>query len=307
MWWIIGGLIGWSTRKVLTQHNQAKTMNKVPDWGDGSQKKGNRATYVVAGATLLIALLLAQASFSAALYISAVGVGIIGMRLGRVSVKNPPVTYFAVGGLLVIGLAFAAFSPGASVFPVVWAAVIIWSRRSPRSFVNPVAAPDSSSSGVALNSADPYPAIPEVIDAAEGPGRPSAGLWYKTTSQASMSETVEPRSGRPSKNAVQLVTGGWVDLSTATKLCSWEGPTQHLGKQTFTVYRTRRGSLVLQEPATGINWGLLGSSNITYQYAEGTEQQVVEVMVNKGAAREARQLFPAVLEAMRAYHFQSER
>jgi hypothetical protein len=106
---------------------------------------------------------------------------------------------------------------------------------------------------------------------------------------------------------VRLVTGSWADLSTATKLCSWEGPTEHLGRQTFTVYRTRRGSLILQEPATGINWGLLGSSNITYQYAEGTEQQVVEVMVSKGATREARQLFPAVFEAMRAHHFASER
>ena len=306
MWWIIGGLIGWSTRKLITQHNQAKTLNKVPDWGDRSQGNGNRGTYVVAGATLLIALLLAQASNAAALYIVVVGVGIIGMRLGRVSVKNPPVTYFGVGGLLVIGLAFAAFSPGASVFPLVWAAVVVWSRRSPRSFVNAVAAPDSSSSGVALNPAGPYPAIPEVIDAGEGPGRPSAGPWYKATSQAFVSDTV-PRSGPPSKNAVQLLTGGWVDLSTATKLCSWEGPTQHLGRQTFTVYRTRRGSLVLQEPATGINWGLLGSSNITYQYAEGTEDQVVEVMVSKGAAREARQLFPAVFEAMRAQHLVSER
>ena len=307
MWWFVGGLIGWWTRQLVTQHSQAKSMNKLPDWGDSSNGTGNRVVYVVAGATLLAALLLAPASFAAAIYVVVVGAGIIGIRLGRVSVKNPPITYFAVGGVLVIGLAISMFSPGAWLVPLAWAAAIIWSRRSTRSFVNPLAVRDSNSSGVVLNSSGAYQAIPEVIDAAEGSGRPSAGAWYKTSSQQSELETSHTRSGPAPKDVVRLASGGWVDLSTATKLCCWEGPTQHLGKQTFAVYQTIHGSLIFKEPATGINWGLLGSSNITYQYAEEMAEQVVEVMINKGAAREARQLFPAVFEAMRATYLASER
>jgi hypothetical protein len=47
MWWIIGGLIGWWTRKAVTEHNQAKTLSQVPDWDDGSRARGKRETNVV--------------------------------------------------------------------------------------------------------------------------------------------------------------------------------------------------------------------------------------------------------------------
>jgi hypothetical protein len=308
MWWIIGGLIGWWTRKVMTQHNQAKTLSQVPDWGDGSRASGNRETNVIGGATLLLALLLVWASFSAALYVVVVGVCIIGFRLGRVSVRNPVfVTYFTAGIWLLLGLAVSFFSLGYALLILAFVVALIWSRRSTPSYVNPMAASISASPAVESNSSEAYTALPEVIEAGEGSARPPAGTWFKASDQAPVLDTSDRRSGPGPKNAVQLYTGGWVDLSTATTLCSWQGPTQNHGRQTFTVYRTSRGSLILKEPATGINWGPLGSSNITYKYAEGTEQQIVEVMVNKGAAPEARKLFPAVFEAMRAQHYASER
>jgi hypothetical protein len=307
MWWIFGGIMAWFTRKAVTQHNQAKTLSQVPDWGDSSRSDGSRATYVAAGAGLLIALLLARASFGAALYAALVGVGIYGLWRGRVSVRNPLLTYFATGGWALIGLAVSIFSLGYAVLVLALAAALIWSRRLPRSFVNPTVGRGSASPVAALNSSEAYTAVPEVIEASEGSGRPSAGTWYKTSGQTPVVETADRRSGPAPKNAVALYTGGWADLSTATTLCSWQGPTQNHGKQTFTVYRTSRGSLILKEPATGINWGPLGSTNITYKYAEGTAQQIVEVMVKKGAAREAKQVFPAVFEAMRAEHYASER
>lgn len=307
MWWIIGGLIGWWSRKVVTQHNQAKTLSQVPDWGDSSRPSGKRVTYVVAAAGLLIALLLAQASLAATLYVALVGVGIIGLRRGRVSVRNPLLTYFGAGGWVLIGLAVSPFSLGYALLILALAGAIIWSRRSKPSFVNPMAASISASPVVESNSSEAATAVPEVIEAGEGSARPPAGTWFKASSHAPVLDTSDRRSEPAPKNAVQLYTGGWVDLSTATTLCSWQGLTQNLGRQTFTVYRTSRGSLILKEPATGINWGLLGSSNITYKYAEGTDHQIVEVMVNKGGAPEARKLFPAVFEAMRAEHYASER
>jgi hypothetical protein len=307
MWWIFGGIMAWFTRQAVTQHNQAKTLSQVPDWGDSSRPGASRATYVVGGAGLLIALLLALVSPGAAIYVALVGVGVYGLRRARISVRNPLLTYFGTGGWVLIGLAVSAFSLGYALVFLAMSVAIIWSRRLPPSFVNPDAASGSASSVVASNLSEPYTAVPEVIEAGEGSGRPSAGTWYKTSGQAPVMETADGRSGPAPKNAVQLYTGGWADLSTATTLCSWQGPTQNHGKQTFTVYRTSRGSLILKEPATGINWGILGSTNITYKYAEGTAQQIVEVMVNKGAASEAKKLFPAVFEAMRAEHYASER
>jgi hypothetical protein len=307
MWWIFGGIMAWFTRKAVTQHNQAKTLSQVPDWGDSSRPGASRATYLVAGAGLLLALVLALASLGAAIYVALVGVGIYGLRRGRISVRNPLLTYFATGGWALIGLAVSVFSLGYALLFLALAAALIWSRRLPRSFVNTKVASGSASSVATSNLSEAYTAVPELIEAGEGSARPSAGTWYKTSGQAPVVETADRGSGRAPKNAVQLYTGGWADLSTATTLCSWQGPTQNHGKQTFTVYRTRRGSLILKEPATGINWGPLGSTNITYKYAEGTEQQIVEVMVKKDAAREAKQVFPAVFEAMRAEHYASER
>jgi len=222
--------------------------------------------------------------------------------------RSRALLYAGAASYLFIALLVSLVSVSSALVVLAVGAFAVWSyRRSSRkkyaSFVNQQ--PPSAPLAPVTNSAATSPALPDVIEASAGMARPSAGTGYKA------SQTPVELAGRQSdpkpKDAVELKTGGWADLSTATLLCSWMGPTQSLGKQRFSVYRTRRGSLILKEPATGINWGLLGSSNITYQYAEGPEEQIVQVMVAKEGAREARQVFPGTFETMRVQHYSSER
>ena len=98
---------------------------------------------------------------------------------------------------------------------------------------------------------------------------------------------------------VDLATGGWVDLSNATRLAEWSGNVENLGKRDFALYRTARGALILKDPVgrkrVAFALGMVKTpltTSVDYEYKEVSAAEAVAVMAETGAAREAKRLFP---------------
>jgi hypothetical protein len=100
---------------------------------------------------------------------------------------------------------------------------------------------------------------------------------------------------------LELETGGWVDLTKATRLCRWIGRDWNVGRQWFELYRTPSGTLILKVPVAtkGVKiraYGLPVGPNLTlrvkHEYKEVSVAEAIALMAANSKARKAKRLFP---------------
>jgi hypothetical protein len=104
---------------------------------------------------------------------------------------------------------------------------------------------------------------------------------------------------RGEKKHVDLATGGWVDLTSATELAHWSTQVENLGRREFALYRTARGALILKAPVgrtrVAFALGMVKTpltTSVQYEYSEVSQKEAAALMAQYGAAREAKRLFP---------------